>query len=250
MALLDNVDKIAFASSIPSDLILGTYTGSFVAAAPATIPFTKTSTNFTINTGISEKTFFLGIFSTDGGTTWVDFNSNIPNISNPSVVALQTQMLYGRSKPNTLVLTADNWSYYNGSTTTSAAYTFQFKVVVYARPDQGNVTPQPVTQSLNFSTVYNYQKIFRDSVFPFTLPIGTSTLTLTHNLGYIPKIRGYIDNFSYATDTAALYDFGYFSSQTLFDLYIDTTSVKYFFDNSSGVGNMTGTIYTRIYFDS
>lgn len=251
MSLLSNVANVAFASSIPMDLILGTYTGSLASPAPAASPFTKTTASVTITTNIAEKTFFQGIFSTDGGTTWLDFNAQIPNTTNPTNIALQTQMMYGYSQAGSLVLSADNWSYYNGTTTTSAAYTFLYKVVIFALPGQGNVTPQPVVNPLNFSTKYNYQKIARDSgPAAISLGIGTTTVNVTHNLGYIPKIRHYIDNFSFAA-TSNLYDFGYFASNyTLFNCSIDTTKVSYFFDNSGGAGPMTFNLYTRIYYDS
>jgi len=252
MSLLDNVDKVAFASSIPTDLMLGSFSGSLSSPSPGSTLFpSKTSTSVTITTGISEKTLFQGVFSTDGGTTWCDFNSNIAarlgSFSN-----LQTQMMYGYSKANSLTLTADNWNvtsdgtHWNGS-----AYTFMYKVVLFNRPGQGDVTPQPLVESLNFSAQYNYQKIFRDSTFDFTFPVGTNTATITHNLGYVPKFRCYIDNFSsgLAPDNAALMDYGYFISQfSIFQCYADTTTIKYFVDNSGGVSALTGTLYTRIYY--
>lgn len=250
MSLLDHVADVAFASSIPTDLILGTYTGTIISPAPAATPFTKTTTELAITTNIPESTFFQGIFSIDGGTTWVDFNGQIPNLTTPSMAALQTQMMYGHSAPGTLTLAADNWSYYNGTTTTSAPYTFLYKVVIFARPGQGDITAQPVVNPLNFSTAYNYQKISRDSAASITIPVGTATVNVSHNLGYVPKIRHYIENLSVAP-TTDLYDFGYFaSSDTRFNCSIDTTTVHYFFDNSDGVGDMTAKLYTRIYYDS
>lgn len=252
MSLLDHVQDVAFSSSIPTDLILGTYTGSVVAPAPAAIPFTKTSTSVTISTSIAEKTFFQGIFSTDGGVTWIDFNGQIPNNTNPATVALQTQMMYGRSVAGSLILTADNYSYFNGFITTVAAYTFLYKVVIFASPDQGDVTAQNVINPLNFDSRYNYQKISRDSVFPFSFPAGgTSSANIVHNLGYIPKVRSFVDNFSYLPGNISLYDFGYFMSEYLiFQMYISTTTLTYFIDNTAGVSPITGTLYTRIYYDN
>jgi hypothetical protein len=251
MSLLDHVKDVAFAASIPTDMILGTFSGSLFASAPSPTTIQKTTTTTSIATGIPEKTFFQGVFSTDNGVTWVDFNSNIVNNTNPSFVGLQTQMMYGKSSIGTLTLSADNWTYYTGSGYTSASYTFLYKVVLFRRPNQGNVTPQPVAQPLNFSARYNYQKIFRDSVFPFDFAIGTTTATITHGLGYIPKVRSYVDNFSFADDIVSLYDFGYFLSQyNTFQLYMDEMTVNYYIDNSSGLSALTGTLYTRIYYDT
>lgn len=245
--------KLQFDSLLATDRILGTYTGTINSPAPAAIAFTKTSTSTTITTNIPERTFFQGIFSIDGGVTWLDFNSQIPNITVPSRPALQTQMLYGYSLEGSLVITADNWSYYNGTTTTSASYLFVYKVALFARPNQGDITAQPVVQPLNFNTKYNYQKISRDSVGSVTIPTTTATITITHNLGYIPKIRHYVDNFIYSgLGGNNLYDLGYFASQFVgINVYIDTTTVYYFIDNSYvGSVPITTTFYTRIYYDS
>jgi hypothetical protein len=127
-----------------------------------------------------------------------------------------------------------------------------YKVVLFARPGQGNITTQSLAQPLNFSARYNYQKIKFDSTYDFSFPSGTSTATLNHGLGYIPKIRSYIDNFSSGSspDSTALMDFGYFLSQfTAFQLYMDTNNI-YYTVNNSGVSSLTGTLYTRVYYDS
>jgi hypothetical protein len=251
MSLLDHVQDVAFAASIPTDLILGTFTGSLFSPAPAATSTQKTTVSTTVITNIPEKTFFQGIFSTDNGVTWLDFNSNIVNKTNPSFVGLQTQMMYGTSLPGSLVLYADNWTYYNGTGYTSASYTFLYKVVLFAQKGQGDVTPQPVRQPLNFSARYNYQKIFKDSIFPFNFPNITVDAVINHNLGYIPKVRTYVDNFSFADHPTALYDFGYFLSQyNIFQLYMDENTIHYFIDNSLNSGNISGTLYTRIYYDS
>lgn len=251
MSLLDNVQNIAFASSIPTDLILGTYTGSISVAAPTATTYSqKQSASATVATGIPERTFFQGVFSTNNGSTWVDFNSNVP-VTLGSFANLQTQMMYACSKPNSIVINVDNWNKTaDGINYTASAYMFLYKIVLFAKPGQGDIIPQPVTQQQNFTSFTNYQKIFKDSIYNFTLPVGTSTSTITHNLGYIPKLRSYIENFSYADDTAAIYDFGYFVSQYVaFQAYMDTTTIKYFVNNG-GISPMTGTLYTRIYYDA
>lgn len=243
--------KIQFGSMFATDQILGTYTGTLNVAAPASAAFAQKATaNTTITTNIPEKTFFQGIFSIDGGVNWVDFNSN-KAVTLGSFANLQTQVMYGYSKAGSLTLVADNWSQTsNGSSFSGSAYTFQYKVVIFARPGQGDVTPQPVTQQRSFSSKYNYQKIFRDSVFPFSFPVGTSTATLTHNLGYIPKFRSYVDNMSSnVPDTTALVDFGYLVyTYVAFQIYMDTTTINYSINNG-GTSAITGTLYTRIYFD-
>jgi hypothetical protein len=252
MALLDHVDQVAFASSIPTDLLLGTFSGSVVATAPSVGFFpTKTTATVTIPTGINEKTLFQGVFSIDGGTTWCDFNSN-KSITLGSVSNLQTQMMYGTSKPGILTLNADNWSVTSDAVNYSgSAYTFMYKVVLFARANQGDISAQPVVQQRNFSSFTNYQKIYRDTVANVSFPAGTaSTGTITHDLGYVPKIRSYVDNFSKASDTTALYDFGYFLSQfVIYQIYMDTSKIYYYVDNTAGVSPATGTFYTRIYFN-
>lgn len=255
MSVRDHVKDVAFAASIPTDMILGTFTGSLNVAAPGTVATAKVTGSVSVPTAIPEKTLFQGIFSIDGGVTWTDFNSNLVNNTYLPNVALQTQMMYGTSLAGRLVLYADNWNIYTGSGFVAAAYTFQYKVVLFRIKGQGDVISQPVGQRLNFSARYNYQKIYIDSKFDFNFAIGTTTAVLAHNLGYVPKIRSYVDNFSFAAgsggDSTALYDFGYWLSlYNIFQLYIDETNVYYYIDNSLGGSNLTGTLYTRVYFDS
>jgi hypothetical protein len=250
MALLDHVKDIAFASRIPVDQILGTFSGSLSVNATSTTTFPdKVSASTTVTTNIPERTFFQGVFSTDNGVTWVDFNSN-RSIQLGGFANLQTQMVYGRSLPGQLVITGDNWNRTSdGITFTASPVTFLFKVVLFAMPGQGNITPQPAAQQRNFNSQLNYQKIFTDTPANFSWPIGATTATLNHNLGYVPKYRLYISNFSFAADNTALYDFGYFVSQyTIFQAWSDNNTLSLYFDNSSGAGPMTGTIYVRIYY--
>lgn len=250
MALLDNIDQVAWTSLVQSDLILGTFTGSVAVPAPTTALFpNKVTGSTTIATGINEKTFFQGVFSVDGGVTWCDFNSNV-TLTSGSFVNLQTQMMYGASSVGTLTLYADNWTQTsNGINYSGSAYTFQYKVVLFAKPDQGDVTPQPVTQQRNFSSFYNYQKIYRDYTSNFSYAVGASTGVITHGLGYVPKVRMYVDNFSPASNTSALYDLGYYLSQFVkYQVYLDSTTINFYIDNSAGVAPITGTLYARVYY--
>ncbi len=249
MSLLDNVADVAFASSIPTDLILGTFTGSLSSPATATTLFPdKTTTSVVIPTSISEKTFFQGVFSTDGGTSWVDFNGN-KSVLLGTFANLQTQFMYGVSSAGALTLYADNWNRTsNGVNYTASAYTFMYKVVLFAMPGQGDITPQTVTQQRNFSSFTNYQKIFLDSTYTFDVPIANTSLVITHGLGYIPKMRTYVNDFSYHTSTG-LYDFGYFmSTYVIFQITITNDTITYTMDNSGGGAHLTGTLYTRIYY--
>lgn len=251
MSLIDNIEKVALTTTLPSDLILGTYEGSISVAAPgATVLFpTMTTNSNTFATGINEKTLFQGIFSVDGGTTWSDFNSSTP-VQLGSWLNLQTQLAYAKINAGSFTVIAENWSRTSDGTNFSgSAYTFMYKVVLFAKMTQGDVEPQAFLQPRTFNSAYNYQKIYRENVYNFVFPVGTSLLILNHNLGYVPKIRMFVDNFSNASDTSALYDFGYFVSQfPKYQVYLDTTTFNVYVDNSLGIAPMTGTFYTRMYY--
>jgi hypothetical protein len=246
--------KFLFHSGYKIDQILGTYTGSLYNPAPAANPFTCNTVSVDISTNINDTTFFQGIYSINGGGTWNDLNCHIPNLSTPSVPAFQTQTMYARSLPNILRLYSDNWSYYNGSTTTSSDYTFLYKVIIFAKSNQGLVTPQPIGSKFHFNSAYNYQKIAVDDVRTVTIPnTGTNTtISVPHNLNYIPKVRSFMENWidGMGTLQPGLVDWGWWSSASLADNWrLDTNNVYYDTIASAFGANQTMTFHTRVYFD-
>lgn len=48
-------------------------------------------------------------------------------------------------------------------------------------------------QNAQFSTAFNYQKIAMDDSLTQNIGIGTTDVTILHNLGYIPSVRVWYD---------------------------------------------------------
>lgn len=72
----------------------------------------------------------------------------------------------------------------------ASGYTILYKVLLMARPDQGNkVTTKALVQPLRYSSKQRYMKIAFDDVV--TLPTSGSTI-IPHNLGYVPDVSAWM----------------------------------------------------------
>ena len=227
-----------FASFIQIDKIIGTFSGSFVSTQPSVGTPTTTVVN-PITTNISDYTFFQGIFSIDGGTTWNDFGYN----------KFPLQIL-GLSQPNTFnIIAVNKHSYVNPGS--DSAYTVQFKVALIAKPGQGIITPQLISGKVFFNSNFNYQKILSDTSQPLSITAGNiGTLTFPHSLGYIPKVRTFIYTtiLSFGTglyELTSMDNYGY----GCINVSEDTTNVNINIDNTPYSGTVSGTVFARIYYD-
>jgi hypothetical protein len=248
MSLLTNIQNAILSSTVPIDQILGTYTGSFASPSPAA-PGLPVLSSAVITTNIPETTFFKGIFSTDGGTTWNDFNAQTPIYAGG--LTLQTVQVYGKSAVGSFTVYSSNaWI---GSVNNVVVL---YKVVIFAKPNQGNVTPQPFGTNTVFDSRLNYQKIAVDNVLSVTeAAFGSGSYTTAHNLGYVPKVRGYLEyavGATYSLSTGVgLYDIGYITqSDTLQSVTMDTVNVTVNHNNSGNAVPNVFTLYTRIYYDA
>lgn len=189
--------KLYFHSGYGIDQIIGTYTGSFVAAAPAPLG-SPLRTAQIISTSIPESTFFQGIFSIDGGTKWYKFNVD----TSPAVLGSQV-LVYGGSTPGSLTLTA-----VNSTTSSPLAFTVLYRVALIAKPDQGTINPQPTISNIVFNSRENYLKIILDSMTDISLGVGGTTKQVyLHNLGYFSQAIAYLEtNATYGVLPAALYE--------------------------------------------
>lgn len=247
MALVDNIDNVAFASSYEVDKILGTFEGSF--SAPS-----GTVTYNSIATLITESTFFQGIYSVDAGTTWNDFNTVIDSSGTNNLD------VSGRSNANTFVIRADNQTSGGGAVT----YTVKYKVALIAKYNQGNVTPQPIGANIVFDTRLNYQKIFSDTSRSLTLAnLSNNRETFNHALGYVPKVRSFLETTSsFASLPAGMYETGYFARKVLSagptidgnsassGVLSNSSNTYAELHNQGGAGSLTCTLFMRIYYDA
>jgi len=224
------------------DQIIGVHTGAFIISAPTAAPGgspTNASDSFT--TGFGDTCLFQGIFSVDGGASWNDFGSYKPNLTTPAQPVLQTVTCRGWVTPAG-VFTAyaeNNYDLVHGS---GVSYVVQYKVAFLAKDDQGAITPLPRSEILNYSSSFNYQKIYIGSSFAN----GGGATTIAHNLGYVPKVRAWITSSRsspFPANSLLSYDWPGGSN---FNIKVNSTNAV--FDSISGYG--TANILYRIYLDS
>jgi len=230
----------------PVDNIIGITTGSFNIAAPTFIaPTTATDT---FDTGFGDTCLFQGIFSVDNGASQNDFGVNVPNLSTPGMPVLQTVTCYGGVLNG--VFTAYGLNFYDNVHSVGTAYTILYKVVFFAKSDQNALTTIPNNQVLNYSSEFNYQKVYLQDSFA---NVGMTT-SVAISLGYIPKVREWI---TVTNNTSAASGFLTIPAGTLVTpdwffgnpyITVSTTSVNFIsVDNGSTVA---ATVTYRIYLDS
>lgn len=253
MSLTSNIQDVEFSSAFDIDKIIGTFEGSFSAPSGAAPERTTQS----ITTSIPESTLFQGIFSVDGGSDWHDFGADILSGS------LLNVTVSGRSNSDTFSVVADNFTAGGGATT----YTVLYKVALIAKPNQGTITPQPVGADIIFDSRLNYQKIVSDVMRSISIPNASEGIEVfAHSLGYIPKVRSFIEiDSAYGADApAGLYESVHFARlafgagatapnpnfQTTSGIYLDDINASIVLKNNTGRGNFSGTLFMRIYYDA
>jgi hypothetical protein len=247
-----NPQDANFISSIPIDKILGTYTGTMNVAAPTSGSNPK-ETIVNIPTNINETTFFQGIFSWDNGVTWNDFNSQTPDYTG-GYYGPQTCDMFALSQSGNLKLVGQSWFNYN--TSTGIARTILYKVAIIAKPNTGSVTPQPLGAQTEFNSNYNYQKIYKDEYIDGTFGTypGVLNFDFTHNLGYVPMVRIFIEfktSGAYApTAGFGLYDMGHIiSSDAYSPAKVDVQKTRVTLDWTSNPYSSDIRVYCRTYYD-
>lgn len=230
-----------FLSLSPIDQILATYRGSFNIAAPTSGGGFSTTATANIPTGISSPTLFVGVYSIDGGTTWNDFTNQ--QLVLPPGILFPYFEVHGKSTANNLAITANNYDAIGGPNT---AFTVMYRVALVYRPGMGAIDQSLIGNTNTnqyFNSQFNYQKIAVDDASALSIAsLGSQTITLTHNLGYIPKIRQFI----YRASDQSLVQLGTESTGS-YSTSITTTTVTTVLNGP--VGGLTGILYTRIYFD-
>lgn len=176
---MGDTSKIVFDSRIPTDKLLGSY-DSFLVSSNSTPNSTVTTTSVHV-TNIPETTFVVGIFSVDGGTTWQGMEAEVDHSDNQGAITV-----YAQSKSGSVEIVASNSRSFSAPAG-AFVFTVLYKVMLLAKPDTGNVTPQPIGSNVYFDSRKNYQKIAVDTYVTIS---GTNVSTsFSHNLGYIPRVR-------------------------------------------------------------
>lgn len=215
--------KTVYSSNIPIDRIIGTYSDSFSSAAPAQGTTSSDSQDKTTN--ITETTLYTGIYSVDGGTTWYAFDDEIKHLDNNGSIFVR-----GESRSGTFKIISSNSR--NPATGTGPAYTVQYHVALIAKPDQGDITPQPIGSDTYFDSRLNYQKISLDDAQNVS---SGFTVTQSHNALGIPRARVWFET------SGVLKQKGFYSSaivsMTATDIIVDFSAYA-----------LAGRLYTRTYY--
>lgn len=218
-----NVPDVVYSSKIPIDRLLGTLSGTFVSGSVS--PGGAVTTTDAIPTNIPETTLFTGIYSVDG-ITWYPLENEVKHPDTRGDLFVR-----GESTAGTFNVKAFNS---RDSTAPGAgpAYTILFRIALLAKPDQGNVTPQPIGSDTYFDSRVNYQKISLDDVQDVTAGF---VVPLAHNAGGVPKVRSFLEI------GGVLKSKGFYSSA---QVYMDGTNVT----TDYSAYSLAGRLYTRAYY--
>jgi len=226
----------------PNDQIIGVFTNTLSSPAPTLSGFVTTVNDVRAH-GFGDSAYFEGIFTTDGGTTWNTFGSQTPIFGAPGPT-FQTVDVSATVDTSNVNVAIDN--YYDLAHGAGYAYTVTYKIYLIAKNTMAKpITPIKTSNKLLYASEYNYQKIFMKGSVALIVSAGTTgTSTLiTHNLGYVPKIRAYY--YDLATSSTTVHRFGQ-EPQT----QITATTLQFYSDQSGLRPGITYVIDYRIYLDT
>ena len=234
------------------DQIIGVFTQTISIAAPTAVQG-SIQQQYTFSTGFSDSCYFQGIFTQNGGITYNDFGAQTPNLSAPNPF-FQSIDVEAYTNASTLHVYVTN--YYDVVHSTSSSYTVTFKVYLLAKNSMlYPIKPLKTNNKIIYSSENNYQKIFNKGTIAINVASGTSgsTGSITHNLGYIPKVKAFFLPSSAPTNVFALNQVISPALGGAPEIYANiTTSTLYFSSDQSGFGapGVAGNIEWRIYYDS
>jgi hypothetical protein len=240
--------KLQFYSGDKIDQIVGIYTGTISVGAPTLGQVHLSSTDSKAH-GFGDSAYFEGIFSTNNGITWNDLGAQTPILTG-AFPTFQTAECTAYVDATNINVKATSW--YDFSNSTSHAYTFMYKVFAIAKNTMAQpITPLATNNDLFLLSTYNYQKIALQGTKALSVASGTSgSATVSHSLGYSPKVRAWWFDGASPTVCRPLVPEGTSSSYREIQVRVSTSDVTFFADNSDGVGIAnTGNIEYRIYYD-
>jgi len=234
------------------DQIIGVFSRTITIAAPTALQGFITQ-NYTFSTNFNDSCYFQGIFTQNGGTTYNDFGAQTPNLTAPNPF-FQSVDVEAYTDASNLYVYVTN--YYDVVHSTSSSYTVTFKVYLLAKNSMlYPIEPIETNNIIIYSSENNYQKIFDKGTIAINVASGAngSTGSITHNLGYIPKVKAFFLPSSAPTNVFAL---NQVISPALGDapaIYANiTTSTLYFSSDQTyfTAPGVTGNIEWRIYYDN
>lgn len=235
MTLLPEVP--AAISTLDNDKIIGTLEGSMAVGATSPATYTKKEN---VNLPFS---YFYGIYSIDGGTTWLDFNMyhiTAGQVDNAIQLPLSISGYFETDPPaspeGTFIISAFNAK--------GVAYTLLYRVWFIARPDTGSITLGDSEYISAVQSGFNYPKIALIDIEPKTIPaFGAGLHSAVHNLNDIKMVSCFIEREGYRFSQAG----------DLMDAWshikILLNSVDWRIDNSGNPNPINYILHTIVYYD-
>lgn len=121
---VENAKKMKFTLRYPPDKILNIYTGSFTANASSTT-FTSERTHHAIDHTFGDNLLLQTTWSLDGGATWQDQDTSIPDLSSPSFPVFDTLLVNAYSTTTQIIVVAASFL--------TSAKTVTYKVVAMSK---------------------------------------------------------------------------------------------------------------------
>ena len=224
-----------------TDKIIGKASGTLSVSAPTggLGDVTRTATG-THATGFGEACYFRGRFSTDGGSTWNDFGSATPDLSGGFPNFQTTECIAECSSSGIVTVTATNY-------TVGVAKTVNYEVTFIASNTAGYIKPLSLGKPTFFTSSVNYLKIAQQGQLPWTTTPGVDqTKTITHGLGYVPKIRAFF------RETSSGRIIPITNNDIQIDNQVTSSTLTFFLDSyrSGFLSAIAGQIEWRIYLDA
>lgn len=234
------------------DKIIDVVTDTVTIAAPASSGSGTTTLTKNYAHGFGDSAYFQGVFTSDTAT-YNDFGAQTPRLTTPGEPVLQTLDCNANVSVTNLNVTLTD--YYDFVNSVGVGYTVTYKVYLLAKNTMA-VPVQPLTtgSKAQFDSRYNYQKIFKQDTIALIVAAGaTGSVSVTHGLGYIPKVRAFWFNSGSSichpiNYSPQLGDSGGIDS---IQVEITSTTLTFFSDQSSFLSlGINGTVEYRIYYES
>jgi hypothetical protein len=231
------------------DQIIGVFSNTVNLGVPSA--FSQTVATDSHAHGFGDSAYFQGIFTTDG-STWNDFGAQTPNLAppNPEFQTVDVEAMCDATNINVYLI-----NYYDIAHSVGNAYTITYKIYLMAKNTMANpLTPLKTNQTLYYNSELNYLKSFMQGTVAISVSSGNVGSTIvTHNLGYVPKVRAYFINSNqvYATNQVVnAISGGVPNTAPDIEVRITTTTVTFFSDQSGfGAPGINGAVDYRIYLD-
>lgn len=230
----------SFDSRFMTDRVIQVYTGSSPTVSKGDGVYVEIPTTDVLPEG--ERCIWVGLWSKDG-TNWVPIGG--PTFTSGYVTEW---LVTAQSDAGKIILSVAN-------VRDDTARSIQYKVAIMLKDNNSVVRATNLPLKPSLDSRYTFQKI-AFSGFP-TVSVGastTSTTTITHNLGYVPVVRAFLQYVSNGDGVVLGQVFDMATSNTPnLACYIKATDtdVSFVLDNSGNVltGGGTFLLHYRIYYD-